>query len=169
MADELYDFGSSFASTVAPAIGTMGFSAGMAAAGPIGVAVGVLSALGGRSKRRRRRRAARRQRKAQQKEASYQAVNIGMAAGQQAGAVVAAGTQMGGTIAPATIQTQMADAFLSQQRTLKSVGLSRKQMVRARDKALARERARKFREARMRSRRTASGILRDNRENRNER
>jgi len=158
MADEIYDFGSSFASTVAPAVGTMGFSAGMAAAGPLGIAVGVLSALGGRSKRRRRRAAARRQRKAQQKEGSYQAQNIGIAAGQQAGAVVASGTQMGGTIAPATIQTQMADAFLSQQRTLKGVGLTRKTMVRARDKALARERARKAREERQKKR-----------ENRNER
>jgi len=152
MADELYDFGSSFATTVAPAVTSMGFSAGMAAAGPLGIAVGVLGALGGRSKRRRRRRQARANKAAQQVQGRGEAQNVGRAAGQQAGSLLAAGSQMGGTIAGAAIQTRMADAFLSQQRILKGVGLTRRDMTRSRDKALARERARKANEERKKQR-----------------
>ena len=132
--DDVFDFGGS-------AIGL----AAMGVGAPLAILGGVMSMLGGRSKRRARRRQAAANLKSRREAALSGSVQIGEQAQLAAGQVIAGGSRLGGTVATGLTQSQMANVFIEQQRTLASVGLDRKGMAGARRKALQREAARKAR------------------------
>lgn len=136
--DDIFDFGGS-------SIGlfTMGAAPGLAILG------GIVSMFGGRSKRRARRRQAAANLKSRREAALTGSVQVGEQAQLAAGQVIAGGARLGGTVATGLTQSQMANVFIEQQRTLASVGLDRKGMAGARRKALQREAARKARVRRL--------------------
>lgn len=133
-ADDFLDFGGS----------SIGLAA-MGAAPPLAILGGIVSMFGGRSKRRARRRQAAEQLKSQRKGALTGSLQMGEQAQLAAGQVLAGGSRLGGTVASGLTQSQMANVFIEQQRTLASVGLTRKKMADARNKALKREFLRKAR------------------------
>lgn len=131
-ADDFLDFGGS----------SIGLAA-MGVAPPLAILGGIVSMFGGRSKRKARKRQAAADLKSRREAALTGSVQLGEQAQLAAGQMVAGGSRFGGTVAAGLSQTQMANVFIEQQRTLASVGLDRKSMVGARRKALQREAARK--------------------------
>lgn len=173
MSEEFSDFTSGYSQAFAPALtgayaqgltGATAFSSAFAAVGPIGVALGVLSAISGRRKRKRARRAAARKLEQQRVEARGQARGLGRHGQQQVGGVMAAAQSFGGTVGAGLAQATMGNIFLEQQRVMQRVGLSTRDMVKKHEKdrrrMLARQnrtRAARARGYRQESPRTADG------------
>lgn len=132
--DDVFDFGGSSIGLAAMGVGA-----------PLAILGGIVSMFGGRSKRKARRRQAAANLKSRREAALSGSVQVGEQAQLAAGQVIAGGARLGGTVATGLTQSQMANVFIEQQRTLASVGLDRKAMAGARRKALQREAARKAR------------------------